>query len=180
VSQQVAGHTKASMREAKQVEARLLAEVGTGRQKGSRSRTEGELLERWFEWRQKVKPISPTTVMSYRGDLDRYILPALGRLPLHQLDAATLDRFYTRLRAAGGKAGRPLSVSVVREVHAVLSGALKQAVVWGWIGHNPAKQATPPSVERAEVHRPTPRTPAGSWPPPWPRTPSWACSCGWP
>jgi integrase len=154
VSQQVPGHTKASMREAKQVEARLLAEVGIGRHRGSRSRTVGELLERWFEWRQKVRPISPTTVMSYRGDLDRYILPALGRLPLHQLDAATLDRFYTRLRAAGGKDGRPLSASVVREVHAVLSGALKQAVVWGWVGHNPAKQATPPSVQRAEVRPP--------------------------
>ncbi|HEX6674144.1 MAG TPA: hypothetical protein VF486_03850 [Actinomycetes bacterium] len=34
-----------------------------------------ELLERWFEWRQAVRPISPTTVMSYLGDPDRYILP---------------------------------------------------------------------------------------------------------
>jgi hypothetical protein len=49
VSQQVAGQTKASMREAKQVEARLLEEIGTGRHKGSRSRTVAELLERWFE-----------------------------------------------------------------------------------------------------------------------------------
>jgi integrase len=154
VSQQVAGQTKASMREAKQVEARLLDEVGTGRHKGSRSRTVTELLERWFEWRQKVKPISPTTVMSYRGDLDRYILPALGKLAVRQLDAATLDTFYTRLRAAGGKNGQPLSASIVREVHAILSGALKQAVVWGWIGHNPAKLATPPAIEKADVQPP--------------------------
>ena len=76
------------MREAKQVEARLLEEVGAGRHNGSRTRTVGELLERWFEWRQMVKPISPTTVMSYRGDLDRYILPALGQLPLSQVEKA--------------------------------------------------------------------------------------------
>jgi integrase len=154
VSQQVPGQTKAAMREAKQVEARLLEEVGAGRHKGSRTRTVGELLERWFEWRQMVKPISPTTVMSYRGDLDRYILPALGQLRLSQLDAATLDTFYSRLRAGGGKNGRPLSASIVREVHAILSGALKQAVVWAWIGHNPAKLATPPAVEKADVRPP--------------------------
>jgi hypothetical protein len=108
VSRQVPGKGRAALKAAKQVEAELLAEVGAGRHKGSRSRTVGELLERWYEWRQTVKPISPTTVMSYRGDLDRYILPALGKLPLRQLDVATLDTFYTGLRTAGGKNGRPL------------------------------------------------------------------------
>jgi site-specific recombinase XerC len=60
-----------------------------------------ELLERWLEWRQNVRPISRATVMSYRGDLDRYILPALGKLPVRQLDAATLDTFYARLHTGG-------------------------------------------------------------------------------
>jgi hypothetical protein len=39
VSQQVPGQTKASMREAKQIEARLLEEVCTGQHKGTQSRT---------------------------------------------------------------------------------------------------------------------------------------------
>jgi hypothetical protein len=50
--------------------------------------------------------------------------------------------------------GRPPSASLIREVHAILSGAIKQAVVWGWLGHNPAKLATPPAVEKAEVQPP--------------------------
>jgi integrase len=154
VSRQVPGKGRAAWKAAKQIEAELLAEVGAGRHKGSRSRTVGELLERWFAWRQAVKPISPTTAMGYRGDLDRYILPALGKLRLHRLDAATLDAFYTHLRAGGGKDGRPLSASLVREVHAILSGALNQAVVWGWIGHNPAKLATPPAARKADVQPP--------------------------
>ena len=154
VSQQVPGQTKASMRQAKQIEARLLEEVGAGRHKGSRSRTMAELLERWLEWRPTVRPIAPTTVSSYRAAMDRYILPALGKLPVRQVDAATLDAFYARLRTRGGKDGRPLKASTVHEVHAVLSGALKQAVAWGWIGHNPAKQATAPSVEKADVQPP--------------------------
>jgi integrase len=154
VSQQVPGQTKASMRQAKQVEARLLEEVGAGRHKGSRSRTMSELLERWLEWRPTVRPIAPTTVSSYRAAMDRYILPALGKLPVRQVDAATLDAFYAHLRTRGGKDGRPLKASTVHEVHAVLSGALKQAVVWGWIGHNPAKQATAPTVEKPDVQPP--------------------------
>jgi integrase len=87
VSQQVAGQTKASMRQAKQIEARLLEEVGAGRHKGSRSRTMAELLERWLEWRATVRPVASTTVSSYRAAMDRYILPALGRLPVRQVDA---------------------------------------------------------------------------------------------
>jgi hypothetical protein len=48
----------------------------------------------------------------------------------------------------------PLKASTVHEVHAVLSGALKQAVGWGWVGHNPAKLATAPSVQKADVQPP--------------------------
>ena len=133
VSQQVAGQTKASMRQAKQIEARLLEEVGAGRHSGSRSGTMAELLERWLGWWPTVRPIAPTTVSSCRAAMDRYILPALGNLPGRQVDAATHDAFYAQLRTRGGKDGRPLKASTVHEVHAVLSGALKQAVVWGWI-----------------------------------------------
>ena len=81
-----------------------------------------ELLDRWFEWRQGVRPISLRTVDNYRRDMDWFILPALGKLPVARLDAATLDRFYARLRKQGGKNGRPLAPSSVREVHAILSG----------------------------------------------------------
>ena len=79
VSRQVPGQTKASHRQAKKVEAELLEQVDRGEQRGSRTRTVGELVERWFTWRQQVKPISPITVANYRGAIDRYILPTLGR-----------------------------------------------------------------------------------------------------
>jgi integrase len=168
------------MRQAKQIEARLLEEIGAGRHKGSRSRTMAELLERWLEWRPTVRPIAPTTVTSYRAAMDRYILPALGKIPVRQVDVATLDAFYAHLRTRGGKDGRPLKASTVHEVHAVLSGALNQAVVWGWIGHNPAKQVTAPSVGRPTCSRRRPRMPLDYCRPRWRRIRSWACSCVWP
>jgi hypothetical protein len=74
-----------------------------------------ELLERRLEWRPTVRPIAPTTVSSYRAAMDRYILPALGKLPVRQVDAATLDAFYAHLRTRGGKDGRPLKASTVHE-----------------------------------------------------------------
>jgi integrase len=146
--------TVATRAEAKQAEARLVTEVGAGQHRGTRSKTVAELIERWLEWRQSVRPISPTTIATYRGYLDRSILPALGKLPLGRLDAATLDAFYAQLRKQGGKGGRPMAASSVRQVHAILSGALGRAVVWGWIGQNPARLATPPSVEKADVAPP--------------------------
>jgi integrase len=191
VSRQVPGQTRAAYRLAKKVEAELLEQVDRGEQRGARSRTVGELVERWLEWRQQVRPISPVTVANYRGAIDRYILPALGRAKVREIDAATLDALYAQVRAHGGKCrvcwqhvrrgeaplrpgeryrprpgadehvhepdcvrGWSLSASAVREVHTVLSGAFKQAVAWGWAGHNPAKLATPPTTGRTGVSPP--------------------------
>src|SRR5215218_10809561 len=103
VSRQVPGQTKASHRQAKKVEAELLEQVDRGEQRGSRTRTVAELVERWFTWRQQVKPISPVTVANYRGAIDRYVLPALSRARLREVDAATLDALYAQVRAHGGK-----------------------------------------------------------------------------
>jgi integrase len=141
--------------EAKRLEARLVTEIDQGRHRAAGSKTVGELVERWLEWRQSVKPISPTTLAGYRGYIDRTILPALGKVPLRRLDAATLDTFYARLRKTGGQGGRPMAASSVRQVHAILSGALKRAVAWGWISQNPARLAVPPSIEQADVQPPS-------------------------
>jgi hypothetical protein len=147
--------TVATRAEARHAEARLITEVGAGQHRsGTSTRTVAELLDRWLEWRQSVRPISPTTVNGYRGYIDRSILPSLGRLQVGQLDAATLDTFYARLRRQGGKDGRPLAASSVRQIHAILSGALTRAVVWGWISHNPARLASPPSREHADTQPP--------------------------
>jgi integrase len=154
ISRQVPGKGRAAMKQARQVEAELLAQVAAGQHRGSKTKTVAELIERWLEWRLSVRPISPTTVAAYRGYIDRSILPSLGHLQVGLLDAATLDTFYARLRRQGGKDGRPLAASSVRQIHAILSGALTRAVIWGWISHNPARLASPPSREQADTQPP--------------------------
>jgi integrase len=104
-----------------------------------------------------VAPERPAHLAHHRRHLPRLhrpgILPTLGKLQVGRLDAATLDAFYAHLRKQGGKGGRPMAASSVHQVHAILSGALNRAVVWGWIA-NPARVATPPSIERADMQPP--------------------------
>ena len=191
VSRQVAGTGRAALKEAKQIEAQLLAEVAAGRHQDAHDVKVAELVDRWLEWRQAVKPMSPGTAANYRRCIDLKIKPALGALAVSRLDTATLDRFYTELRQRGSKCqhcyrrmrnggqpmqpgdvfhlaftgkervhqtdcvqGIPMTASAIRDVHAVLSGALQQAVVWGWRTDNPARLATPPAVGKAEVTPP--------------------------
>jgi integrase len=141
-------------REAERVEAALKTKVAEGRHRSTAARTVADLVERWYQWRQGVKEISPTTLEGYRRQIDQRIIPALGRIPVRRLDVETLDTFYAELRRRGKDGGRPLSASTVRTVHTVLSGSLRQAVAWSWIAHNPARLATPPSVQRSDVAPP--------------------------
>jgi integrase len=158
-----------SEREAKRVQARLTTEVADGRHKGTDAKTLAELLERWLPWHAEVEELSPGTIANYRRHIDKKITPALGAIPVRHLDAEVLDEFYSELRRRGRairvrvgtdpKTGKkkwrsergPLSASSIREVHAILSGALQQAVKWRWIPYNPARLASPPSVKKAKI-----------------------------
>jgi hypothetical protein len=183
--------TAASKAEARQLEARLISQVGAGQHRGAAGKTVADLIEAWFQWRPSVRPISPNTLVNYRRHADQKLLPALGRLPLNRVDTATIDRFYAELRQRGSKCQHcyrrmregqppmrpgevfrliysgeervhqsdcvqaiPMTASAIRDVHAVLSGAFKQAMVWGWISHNPVPLTTPPAVEQPDTRPP--------------------------
>jgi integrase len=141
-------HTK---REAQALRARLLTQVDEGRRPATDA-TVAQLLERWLE----MADLAWSTRVTYKGYIERTILPTLGHLPLRRLDTATLDRFYTELRVRGGVGGRPMAPATVRQVHAILRRALDQAARWGWIPANPAALASPPRLGSAEIRPPTP------------------------
>jgi integrase len=188
-SRQVPGQTKASHRQAKKVEAELLEQVDRGEHRGSRTRTVGELVERWFTWRQQVRPISPITVRNYRAPSTATscrpsAAPRSATSPpppwtpcTHRCgrtaasaacagNASAGSSHHCALASATGHGpvrtsrstsqtarGWPLSASAVQEVHTVLSGAFKQAVVWGWADHNPAS-SRPRQRSAAPAHPP--------------------------
>jgi integrase len=73
--------------------------------------------------------IKPRTLDSYRGVINRYVVPHLGKMPLQDVRPATITRFYLELRNKGGRKGRGLSPRTIDYVHAVLRRAFRDAVV---------------------------------------------------
>jgi integrase len=99
----------------------------------------GLLLDRYFEHIER-KGLSPQTMRLYRRMARLYIDPALGKKQVRLLTAWDLDRLYAGMVDAGKKA------NTVRQVHVVVSGALGQAVKWGWCPKNVARMASLPTV----------------------------------
>ena len=107
----------------------------------------GQLLDRWLEECERLG-LSPPTVRNYRSQVNGTIRPRLGKLKLHQLTPKHLDDLYGTLKDAGK------SPKTVRNVHAILSAALHQAVRWGWLRENIAERAKPPRVSNRRVTAP--------------------------
>ena len=144
--------------------------------------TLGFLLDEWLAGHQ----VEETTRTSYRVAIENFLKPAVGDTSLTrlaQLGARPFEQLYAELRICRRRckgrafiehytqgehkcdkrcaphACKPLSVSSVRECHAVLSGALSAAQRWGWITINPLEavkrprqqhpQPSPPSTEEA-------------------------------
>jgi integrase len=140
--------------------------------------TWGYLLEEWLAGHQ----VEETTRTSYRVAIEKFLKPAISDTSLSrlaQLGARPFEQLYVELRICRRRCKgrqfiehhtprehncdkrcaphqcRPLSVSSVRECHAVLSAALR----WGWIAVNPLEavkrprqqhpQPDPPSTEEA-------------------------------
>jgi integrase len=140
-------------REAQSALAAMVAEADRGGLVTT-SATVGDLLERWFE--HAAADFSPKTVLETRGFLDRNLLPAFGAVRLSKLRTDDLDRFYRQLRINGARSGQPLAPATIRRIHGILRRALSQGVRWGWLGSNPASEASPPRVDASEISPPAP------------------------
>ena len=98
------------------------------------------LLDRWLPGR--VSSLRPSTIDSYRRNIERHVLPALGHVRLQQLSADQLDRFYSDLLVAG------LSPKTVRNIHTTLRKALQDALRKNIVVRNVADAADAPKLPR--------------------------------
>jgi integrase len=117
----------------------------------------------------------------YRGYLNRNIRPVLGNLSIKKITPRTLEKFYAELRRCRTRCKgtpfiehraqgdhdcktakcaphdcNPLAASTVRQIHAVISGALSAAVRWEYLSANPAKVAHRPKQLPPQPDPPTP------------------------
>jgi integrase len=177
LSETVKGTDRPARREAEKVMARLQTEVD-GQRSAQSSVTLGYTLDEWL----KTLEVEDSTRDGYIGYIERNIRPTLGAVPIAKLSTRMLETFYAELRRcrircngrpsvghrvvgnhACDAAGctphecKPLAASTVRQVHAVISGALSAAVRWDWIVANPARGAQRP---RQTPPQPDPPSPA--------------------
>jgi hypothetical protein len=87
--------------EARQLEARLIREAGTGQHRAAGNKTVAELLDAGREWRPRKGEIAERTMLGYASLIEHKIIPALGELRLSRVDTATIDRFLAQLSERG-------------------------------------------------------------------------------
>ena len=119
--------------------------------------TTGQWLEVWFNDYAMLK-VRPSSHQTYRGYLDHHIKPYIGNIPLTKLSSLDLQRLYKKLLSDGRvdrieskKQPKGLSAKTVRNIHQIISSALKLAVEQKLIAHNPADGCALPKVEHKEM-----------------------------
>jgi integrase len=112
--------------------------------------TVGEYLNDWLTGLVRLQ-CRPRTADSYAETVDRYINPAIGKVPLTKLTPEHVARMLADLTTMTSKRGR-LSPTTVRYAYTVLRIALGRALKSGRVLRNVATLATPPPRARLERH----------------------------
>ena len=109
-----------------------------------------EYLAQWLK--DSAGPrVSPRTLEGYRGNVERYLVPKLGRIPLEKLAPRHIQEMEAQLLRDGGSKGRPLSPRTVLQVHRVLSKALNDAVKLDILLRNVVDAVEPPRTTKYEA-----------------------------
>ncbi len=132
----------ATEREARRALAQAKVDIDAGRLRHAARRTVGDLADEWLE---AVRPNRKASTFSNWGWLMRaYVVPRIGQIRLDRLSPADVQKLYTELRSSGGRGGKPLSGTQVRNIHGVLHNALNYAVRIGYIARNPTEAIDKP------------------------------------
>lgn len=119
----------------------VLARYGAGVKVDDRETVAGYLAT-WLDG--KRHDLKPKTMYRYNEIITKELVPALGALPLEQLNHQHVAAFIAELEETGR--GAP----TIRYVHAVLSSALSDAVKQRRLVHNVAQHVALPPTRAAE------------------------------
>ena len=172
----VRGTDDAARRTAKRTLNRLVAEAERARRPSSVISL-GHVIDEWL----RVAEHEDSTRETYVGYIERTIKPALGSMSIAKLSVRHLETLYAEMRrcrlrcdgkpfidhkmedkhdCATAKCAphvcKPMAASTVRQIHAIISGALSAAVRWDWLESNPARMAQRPKQKSPEPDPPSP------------------------
>lgn len=103
-------------------------------------------VRQWSElWLTGARDLGAGGRDTYQADLERYILPALGDLPLRRLTPELIDQLLDELLARG------LAGSTVHRQYRTIRRMCAVAVTRKRLPTNPCAEVTPPRVERQEM-----------------------------
>ena len=147
--------------------ARLALEDELRAQRGERTemlRSESRFREAADIWMGKIRQRrADSTADTYDHCLHKQVLPRLGELRLYECDVAQIDAFFTRLERArrpveqqdGTTTERPAyAANTRRQIRAIVSGILQQAVLHKAIPTNPVRELE--RIESPKGHRTAP------------------------
>jgi integrase len=129
--------------EAKVARAKALVSISGGTYIEPSKITVEDFLRGWID--NHSHSLKPLTEESYRKNIENYLIPHIGRIPLSKLRPTHVQKMYGDLFTTGGKSGTGLSARTVQYSGAVLSKALKNAVeVEGILNINVATRVSTP------------------------------------
>ena len=96
--------------------------------------------------------LAARTIERYGEIARKNLVPILGNAVLNKLRPEQISGAYVQALRSGRRDGSGgLAPRTVHHMHRVLKQALRQAVNWGMLHHNPADVVKPPKVERAQM-----------------------------
>jgi integrase len=125
--------------------AHALSDLGRGSFITPHKLTVGQWLETWLQDYKQSK-VRPLTFDNYERIVRCHLMPVLGHLTLKELRPEHVQRAYNERLQAGIAAGS------IRVMHAVLHGALKQALKNQLVLRNVTEAAAPPSARTRTMH----------------------------
>ena len=108
-------------------------------------------LEHWLT--EYIAPtVRESTLKRYRNDLENYVIPTLGDIPVSKVSRTDVQKLYRSLRENGRINEHPiqgnrLSNSTVRSIHSVFHQAMDAAVRERLTVKNPTENVTLPKKE---------------------------------
>lgn len=103
-----------------------------------------EYVDKWLSEIAKHR-VKENTFDRYQAIAETYIKKYIGQTRLCDLEAYQIQKFYNALQE------KELSPRTIRYAHTVLSSALKQALKWRMIKHNPCDLCELPKLKKVEM-----------------------------
>jgi integrase len=106
-----------------------------------------EMLQSFLE--DKARKVEPRTLERYKLDIERYLIPELGKIRLTDLTSDLIEEAYLRIQQHNGKSG--LSQNSMAHINIIFNAALKRAIKRKKIAFNPLDHLDTPKRKKSQV-----------------------------